>query len=190
MSGSVGPGGWWSWPLAVGLTALIPASVWSGWTLFGPASLTVAGAACLLLLVALWWDDLAPRISWNEDGFVARGARGMHRGTWSDARSVFVAAGHRLVVVTPSGRFDVRPDRFGWRGQRARVALEAMRAARATSPATPLDPLESTIDLGGREAPPGPRLDSLPRLASPLVQFGLVLALWATGMGLALFAGP
>jgi hypothetical protein len=129
------------------VAALAPFAGRSKLTVFGLQPLTLWGSACLLLLVVLWWDDMSPRIAWNDAGFVARGPNGIHRGTWADARSVFLLGlaggknGYRLVIVTPSGRFELLADRFWWmapisgRHTKSHRALEEIRSARAAAEA-------------------------------------------------------
>jgi hypothetical protein len=211
---SVGPGGWWSWPVAVFVAALAPLAALSGLSLLGLRPLTVWGALCLLLLIVIWWDELSPRIAWNAGGFVARGPHGMHRGSWTDARSVFVLGlgggrrGYReptsepgpseadryreptsergtseskvkpgryiLVVVTPSGRFELVPTRFWWtertsgRHLRAQAALEEIRTARAAA---------------------GPYVGVPPRLMPPLGQLIVVFLLWLAGLAIGVLVG-
>jgi hypothetical protein len=187
---SVGPGGWWSWPAAVVVAALVPLAALSGLSVFGLRPLTVWGALCLLLLILMWWDDLSPRIAWNAGGFVARGPHGMHRGSWTDARSVFLlglgggrrfqpAAGeaakpgrYKLVLVTPVGRFELVPARFWWaeRGGRMRAhqALEEIRTARAAA---------------------GPYVGVPPRLMPPLGQLVVLFLLWLTGLAVGVLVG-
>lgn len=166
----MGPGGWWSWPLVAAVAGVIPLATWAGWSPFGANPITLAGTVSLALMLALWWDNLAPRIAWNTGGFAARSVSGMHRGAWSDARSVFLVTvgrrGHRIVIVTPSGRYDVVPDRLPWPPRdpaRTLLTLEDLRATRKWPDDT--DP---------------------PRLQPPMTQFVLLLGLWAAGMVAAL----
>jgi hypothetical protein len=172
-SRSIGPGGWWSWPAAVLVAGLAPFAARSGLSIPGLQPLTVWGSVCLLLLVVMWWDDLAPRIAWNDGGFAVRGPQGVHRGTWADARSVFLVGlgggrhGFRLVIVTPSGRYEVVPDRFWWlaplagRHTKGRRTVDDIRAVRAAA---------------------GPDVGEPPRLMQPLAQLVVVFLLWVAGL--------
>jgi hypothetical protein len=171
---SVGPGGWWSWPAVAFVAALAPFAARSDLTVPGLPPLTVWGSACLLLMVAMWWDDLAPRAVWNSGGFVVRGPHGLHRGAWPDARSVFLVAlgggrhGYRLVLVTPTGRYELVPDRF-WRLARAsdRHVANIRRA---------IEDIRSTRDAAGTV------VGVPPRLMPPLAQLMIVFFLWAAGL--------
>jgi len=170
----MGPGGWWSWPVAVLVAGLAPFASRSGLTIPGLQPLTVWGAACLLLLIVIWWEELSPRIAWNAGGFAARGPHGIHRGRWVDARSVFLLGlgggkhGYRLVIVTPSGRFEFAPTRFWWlepisgRHTKAHRALEEIRRSR-----------EAAAGIYGTP----------PNLMPPLAQLTLLFLLWLAGLG-------
>jgi hypothetical protein len=182
------------------VAGLVPLAGLSELGVFGLEPLTVWGSLCLLLLIALWWDELSPRVAWNAAGFVARGPRGLHRGTWSDALSVYLLglggrrrsfrasdvppnwdreattvlgiaepqpSRYRLVIVTPSGRFELVPSRFWWmepisgRHTKTHQALEEIRAAR------------DALDAHGGVPP---------RLMPPLAQLILVVLLWLAGL--------
>jgi hypothetical protein len=160
------------------VAALVPFAALSGLTLLGLDPLTIWGGLCLLLLIVIWWDELSPRIAWNANGFVARGPNGMHRGSWSDARSVFLLGlgggrrGYRLVIVTPSGRFELLPARFWWmepisgRHTKTHQALEEIRAAR--------DAAGSFVGVP-------------PRLMPPLAQLTVVFLLWLAGLAAGIY---
>jgi hypothetical protein len=176
---SVGPGGWWSWPAVVLVAGFIPAGTWSGVSLFGLRPITVCAALSLLMLVALWWDDLTPRIAWNPAGFAARGPWGTYRGPWVEAASVFLVAlgkgryGYRIVVNTPSGRYSVHPQWAGWLARLSwRHATKAQRA---------LHEIRVTRDASALTAVDG----EPPRLLSPRIQLGIVVAVWVAGLALA-----
>lgn len=205
---SVGPGGWWSWPAAVVVAGLAPLAGLSELGVLGLEPLTVWGSLCLLLLIAMWWDELSPRVAWNAAGFVARGPHGVHRGSWSDALSVYLLglggrrrnfraadvppnwdreattvlgitnepqpSRYRLVIVTPSGRFELVPSRFWWmepisgRHTKTHQALEEIRAAR------------DALDAHGGVPP---------RLMPPLAQLMLVVLLWLAGLAVGTLVG-
>jgi hypothetical protein len=81
---------------------------------------------------------------------------------------------YRLVIVTPSGRFELVASRFWWmepisgRHTKTHKALEEIRAARDA--------------LGAHVGEP-------PRLMPPLAQLTLVFLLWLAGMGVGVYLG-
>jgi hypothetical protein len=176
----ISPGGWWSWPVVVLVASFVPLGTWSRVTFFGLRPITLCAAASLLVLVVLWWDDLAPRIAWNAAGFAARGPWGRYEGRWAEATSVFLVAlgkgryGYRIVINTPSGRFAVSPNWFGWLARlswrhatKAQRALHEIRVTRDAAPSTVI----------GDEPPP--------RLLSPRVQLAFVVVVWALALAVA-----
>ena len=81
---------------------------------------------------------------------------------------------YRLVIVTPSGRFELVPSRFWWmepisgRHTKSHQALEEIRAARDA--------------LGAHAGEP-------PRLMPPLAQLTVVVLLWLAGLAAGVYLG-